>query len=281
MKEPPRVSERVSERVYPPPAAPNRALPDGFAVVGQLSRGRTIDVYDVWSEERGCRCVAKLLRPDRASDSGARRRLLAEGRLLEQLTHPHIVRCYETIEEPSPVVILEAVGGRTLSDLIHRGERELSVRELAFLGLHLCSALRYLHGKGRLHLDLKPSNVISEGGRAKLIDLGLARAPGRVGSGIGTRRYMAPEQARGEEVGAAADVWGIGVVLFEAASARRPFARGSARGGYEQLERRLEPVSEHRRLPAALADAIDSCLEPAPGARPSLEELGRELRGTL
>jgi eukaryotic-like serine/threonine-protein kinase len=239
-----------------------------------------MDVFEVWSKQRNCACVVKLLKADRVEDARARQRLLAEGKLLQRLSHPHIVRCYETFEQPEPALLLEAVGGATLRRLIARSGGGLEPRELAWLGVHLCSALHYLHTQPLLHLDLKPSNVISDHGRAKLIDLGLARPPGDLPRGIGTRRYMAPEQARGGEVGQPADVWGIGVVLYEAAGGRRAFAR--LEDGYEQLERRAEPVAASRaELPAPLAGAIDACLEPEPQRRPPLAELERALRSLL
>lgn len=242
-----------------------------------------MDVYEVWSDSRRCRCVVKLLHPDRVGDESARRRLLAEGRLLERLSHPHIVRSYNTFEQPEPGLLLEVVGGATVGRLIKRAGAGLERRELALLGIHLCSALHYLHAQRLLHLDLKPSNVISDHGRAKLIDLGLARAPGKLPRGIGTRRYMSPEQARGGTVGEPADVWGIGAVLYEAATRRRAFAR--LEDGYEQLTRRAEPVAlshgKAAELPGALAKAIDACLEPEPARRPAMEHLEQRLRSVL
>jgi eukaryotic-like serine/threonine-protein kinase len=126
-----------------------------------------------------------------------------------------------------------------------------------------------------VHLDLKPSNIVAESGRAKLLDLSIARRPGRAKAGVGTWCYMAPEQARGGQVGAPADVWGIGVVLWEAACGDTPFADEAIE--YPQLEHRAPPLRERRRVPRALADAVDRCLEPNAGERPSLEEL----RGAL
>jgi len=233
-------------------------LAPGYEALEHLSRGRALDVYEVWSEERECRCVAKLVRPDRLSDPGPRRRLRNEGRLLLSLTHPHVVRAYELIERPHPVLMLEAIEGETVAHMVASRRRRLPAPELAALGLHLCSALGYLHRHGWLHLDLKPANVIVDGGLAKLIDLSIVRRPGRARGGIGTRRYMAPEQLNGGRLTEATDVWGLGAVLFEVAT------------GSRELER---PVAARRRLPRPVADALDDCLEPDPGARPSLGEL--------
>jgi eukaryotic-like serine/threonine-protein kinase len=227
----------------------------GYRVVAHLSRGRALDAYAVWSEERDCLCVVKALRPDRLDDRTARRRLRREGRLVERLAHPHIVRAYELIERPHPVLVLEALTGETLAYLIERSSRRLPAAELAALGLHLSSAIGYLHRQGYLHLDLKPSNVVSEAGQAKVIDFSIARPPGPANGAAGTRVYMAPEQDGGV-LTEATDVWGIGAVLYEAAAGHR--ADG-------------EPLRRKRRL--AFAAAVDACLEPYPKARPSITEL--------
>jgi serine/threonine protein kinase len=277
------------------PLPPGAAIAPGYEVIGHLSRGRRLDVYDAWSEQRGCRCVIKALRPERADEPGPRRQLLREGRLLERLSHPHLVRGYETLEGPDPLIVIETLGGQTLAHAIEEEGAELSPVELAHLGLHLGTAMRYLHANGFLHLDLKPANVVAEAGRAKVIDLSLARPPGPAPAGVGTWCYLAPEQASGGELDAAADVWGIGAVLFEAATGVPAFedeegessagSRGSesSRGTwvsddgdsatYPQLEGRAVPVGSLRELPTELGEPIDSCLEPYPDRRPDLARL--------
>jgi serine/threonine protein kinase len=138
-----------------------------------------------------------------------------------------------------------------------------------------------LHAHNWLHLDLKPSNVISDGGHAKLIDLSLARRPGRVPRGIGTPQYLSPEQARGDRCGPAADVWGIGATLWTAATGARPYGRPPAGEPFEQLHRRADRIGSHRRLPRTIAAAIDGCLEPDPAARPTVLELDDALGSVL
>lgn len=235
-------------------------LVPGLAVLDHLKRTQVIDVYDVWSEQRRARCVAKTLRPDQLHNERARRALGREARTLQSLTHPHIVRCYEWIARPRLVVVLETLQGATLARLLdERPRRRLPAVDLAWLGIHLGSALSYLHRRPLLHLDLKPSNVISDAGQAKLIDLSIARAPGRVKPGIGTAEYMAPEQREGGRVDTWTDVYGLGAVLFEAATGEPPAAGASVRGS--------------RRVPRAVADAIDNALSPDPAARPSILEM--------
>src|ERR687894_856999 len=261
----------------PPPLEAGEAIAPGYEVIAHLHRSNNFDVYDAWSAERASRCIAKTLIPDCLEDKKLARGLFREGRLLKKLTHPHIVRAYETIREPRPTLILETLTGATLAYLIDTAPRRLPLTDIAHLGLHLCSAVQYLHRHGILHLDLKPSNIVSECQRAKIIDLSIARPPGRGRKYAGTRNYMAPEQARGDNLGPAADVWGIGAVLFEAATGELPFDAPDDEDRYEQLERRAEPVRSYRRVPAAFNDLVGSCLEPDPARRPTVDEVTKSL----
>ena len=164
-----------------------------YQLLELLSSGHACDTYDAWSHERGCRVIVR---------TGDVRR---EGRLLRRLTHPNIVRVYEVHRD---WMVLETLSGATLAALPAL-ERDDAIE----MGRQLCSAVGYLHRTGWLHLDLKPDNLIADGGRLKLIDFSIAQRPGRVAPGTGTRRWMAPEQVRGGRVTTATDVWGIGAVL--------------------------------------------------------------------
>jgi serine/threonine protein kinase len=239
-------------------------LAEGLTVVEHLRRGQHLDVYDAWDASRDAPVVVKRLRPDVPPSSRAAKALRREGRLLARLAHPHLVRGYEVREtDHGPLVVLETLPGATLGALVD--ERVLSPEETAVLGQQLASAVGYLHRQELLHLDLKPSNVVAEAGRAKLLDLSIAQGPGRVRAGRGTWCNMAPEQARGGTVGPAADVWGLGTVLYEAATGENPLF------ALDQLEERVPAVRGVRRLPAPLAELIDACLEPAAADRPSVD----------
>jgi eukaryotic-like serine/threonine-protein kinase len=198
----------------------------GYELLELLSSGHACDTYDAWSHERACRVIVR---------TGDVRR---EGRLLQRLTHPNIVRAYEVHRD---WIVLETLGGATLAALLEDGP--LDRDDALEMGRQLCSAVGYLHRRGWLHLDLKPSNLIADGGRLKVIDLGIAQRPGRIEPGTGTRRYMAPEQERGGPVGTAADVWGIGAVLRE----------------------------------VGLVDVAGLCLRGGPELRPRADELARWL----
>ncbi|MFF4352865.1 serine/threonine-protein kinase [Streptomyces sp. NPDC001530] len=288
----------------PPPLVPGTKPAPGYEVLAHLARTGWLDLYDAWSEERDCRCVVKVVRPDRRHEERLCERLLREGRWLQSFTHPHLVRAYETFASPEPLVVLETLTGETLSHLIHRLRRRPAAEDVALLGVHLCSAMHYLHGQGLLHLDLKPSNVVVDCGHAKVLDLSVARPPGIAPAGIGTFCYLAPEQARGGPLTAATDVWGIGITLYEIAAGDLPFDCGEtvdetgAEAGdeagaetgddttgrddwYPQLEERAPPIGSRRRLPRDLAMAIDGCLRPDPAARPTLAELATAFDAAL
>ena len=257
------------------PLGAGRQIAPGTFVLEHLHRSNGLDVYDAWNEPRGCRVIVKALRPDRLRARDAAAKLVREGRLLQRLTHPHIVRGYEVHAGARPAIVMETLGGATVEALAQDG-RPLSARELANLGAHLAGALRVLHGQGIVHCDLKPSNVVAEHGRAKLIDLSHARRPGRMPPGNGTWCYMAPEQVGGAAVGAPADVWGLGIVLYAAASRSKPLAELADELDVDepQLHARLAPLRARRaRLPRALTGIVDACLEPEPSARPTLAEI--------
>lgn len=177
----------VTEETVPVLAA-GEAIAPGYTVTEHLHRSQYLDVYDVWSDERACSCVAKVMRPDRADDRESRASLSREGRLLKRLTHPHIVRAYERFEYPQPVLILETLIGDSLEYMIAEHGR-LGLRDIGLMGTQLCSAMHYLHRHGFLHLDLKPANILAVNGIVKVIDFSIARPPGRGRKRMGTPAY--------------------------------------------------------------------------------------------
>ena len=172
------------------PLGTGARLGDGLEAIAHIARSDAVDIYDAWSEPRGCRVTVKTLRPDRLRDVRARAGLLGEGRLLARLAHPHLVRAYEVHDGERPAVVLERLRGDTLGALIAR--RRLSSAETAHLGLQLGGALRYLNGTGLVHLDVRPATVIANAGAAKLVDLSSARRFGLVKPGLGTWPNRAP-----------------------------------------------------------------------------------------
>jgi serine/threonine protein kinase len=200
--------------------------------------------------------------------------------MLERLRHPVLLRPFDAVlAGPKPHVVLEHLEGPRLSTLV-RKYGPLEREQLLPLGLQLFSAIHYLAGEGVVHLDVKPSNIIM-GAPARLIDLSIAQpveALRHKRSPIGTDAYMAPEQCdppgRGP-ISTAADVWGVGATLYDAAAARRPFDRKDGGTRFPQLEQVPAPLPE--KLPSGLRDLVFACLDPDPAARPTPAEAAAEL----
>ena len=304
----------ASGAAVPDGRIPGATLLPGYRIVGLLQRGRDFETYDAWSQARYSRCVVKVIRADREG-LAVPALPAAPGGAAAGCPRPSAsVRAYEVTTWPHPAVILETLTGATLSHLLSGGRNKLATESVAHLGCQLASGLQYLHDNGYLHLDLKPGNVIVQGGTAKLIDLSLTQPPGRVARGLGTADYLSPEQAAGDQVTAASDVWGLGVTLYEAATGANPFCpKGSpARTGvsassvpsaapghssshaagaercpdcdesgehaYLQTRVRAPRVRRSRRLPPQMARMIDDALEPVATDRPSLAQVHDGLR---
>lgn len=255
-------------------SAGDEVLP-GYRVVALLAHGNRVDTYDVWSEHRQSRCVVKILRSDRRDDPRVRDAVLLEGRLLRDLTHPHLVRGYEVHDDPAPAMVLETLTGATLAALVDDGP--LGVGDVALLGLQLSSVLGYLHREGWLHLDVKPANVVVEDGRTTLIDLSLVDTPGSGRPGAGTRGYLAPEQALGEGLSPATDVWGLGISLVEALTGEMPYgdeATWDSRRRVPVMHRRApRPPRPLTGVPSEVDELLRACLSRDPAARPRLEDV--------
>jgi serine/threonine-protein kinase len=203
------------------------ALPGGLAqrytLVERLGGGSSAEVWLGRDELLGRSVAAKVLHRHLLLDAPARARFEREARAVARLAHPGIVPVYDVAADESGVVtILEHVPGWTLASTI-RSHGALRPAEAARIAAEVAEALEHAHGKGVIHLDVKPGNVlIDESGRARLTDFGISRILGDEASRVtaagtitGTLLYLAPEQLRGEDVDQRADIYGAGVVLFE------------------------------------------------------------------
>ncbi|MGN6633902.1 MAG: serine/threonine-protein kinase [Oryzihumus sp.] len=260
-----------------PPLGAGEPLAPSLVVLEHIRRGRDLDVYEARDTTRFCRVLVKTPRPELAQDPGTLASLEHEWDVVARLAHPHMVRGYELLrpEGAPPRLVLEVLTGATFEALMHDVGR-LTLRELAQLADHLGSALRYLHSLGFLHLDVKPSNVICGNGIARLLDFSIARPPGTYRPGLGTRTWASPEQMAGEELTSATDVWGLGLLLHLGATGNNPYVHDDDEGGLP-VTARAPAVRSVRRLPAPVGDAMDACLEQAPGDRPTLPELAAAL----
>lgn len=210
----------------------------------------------------------------------ARREALAAARL----QHPGIVALYETASDDDALYLVsELVRGRTLAQRCADGE--LSDQDVLQIGIVVCDALDHAHAKGVVHRDVKPANVlIPDEGGAKLTDFGIARLQGddaltRTGDVVGTLAYMAPEQAEGRGAGPEADLYALGLCLYEALAGVNPVRARGATATARRIGQRLPPLGRLRRdLPLDLCEAIDRAVWPRPEERGRLKDLRAALR---
>ena len=202
----------------------------------------------------------KRLADNLSRDEDLRRRFLREARLAARLNHPNVVRVFDVgVDDGLPFIAMEYVEGETLAELLARRGR-VPAAEAAGLGVQMCAGLAAVHGAGLVHRDVKPQNLLlGREGALKLGDFGIALGEEGTrltlaGTVLGTVGYLAPEQARGEQVTAAADIYAVGAVLHELLTGRLP-----ARDAPLRLP----------GVPPELAAIVTDCLAERPADRPS------------
>lgn len=271
------VRENQRQRRLDVSFAQGKALPGQkigpYVIAETLGRGGMATVYEAFlQDERRERRALKLLHAP-----GGGERFLREARLSLQLRHPNLVAFYDYGEhEGRAYLVMEKVEGTTLD----RAGLKLSDR-IEYLS-QICQALQALHDLGIVHRDLKPANMMVSGSKGILMDFGIAHSlqeqqltlPGQA---AGTPGYMAPEQILGQEPDPAADLYSLGVVLYECCSGNLPY---QAETSFELLTKQLEqePAPLHGP-PAPLCTLIMALLSRDPAARPGPPvRLAAELR---
>lgn len=262
-----------------------------YRILRRLGSGGMGHVYLALDTRLGRHVALKFLSPGLLSDQDSLRRLEQEARTASALNHPHILTIYEVGEHAGEIFIAsEFVEGITLKKAIERRavDADMSIR----IATQVASALMAAHAAGVIHRDLKPANVmVRPDGYIKVIDFGLAKVTrdsrlgnrgeslSFAGSVVGTVDYMSPEQARGEEVDPRADLWSLGVLLYEMLSNQRPFSgETDSHVLVAILDRPPAPLPNLSSLPAGVARIVNRALLKDPARRyQSAEELLQDL----
>jgi streptogramin lyase/predicted Ser/Thr protein kinase len=234
----------------------------GYRLDALIARGGMGVVYRATQLALDRPVALKVIAHHLADDEAFRERFLRESRLAARLDHPNVVPVYDAREEDGELIVaMRLVEGGDLRKRI-RSDGPLPPQEAIDLLGQVADALDAAHAAGIVHRDVKPHNILLEGGRAYLSDFGLAKAVGDSGvlsgaSIVGTVEYMSPEQWQGERVGPGADVYSLGCVLYEALTGVVPFAR-HAGDAEPEMPRGLDTVIERavakdpaRRYPTA------------------------------
>jgi serine/threonine protein kinase len=252
-----------------------------YVLERQLGHGGMASVYAARDTGLDRTVAVKVLADNLAGDDDLRKRFLREARLAARLSHPNVVNVFDAGEDDGrPYIVMELVEGETLAE---RGR--VSPAEARRLALQAARGLAHAHEAGLVHRDIKPGNLLlRRDGTLKIADFGIAWAAEttaltQAGTVLGTAAYLAPEQALGEEVTPAADVYSLGAVLYELLTGRPPFEFESLPDLAEkQRAMAIAPVRELApEVPRDLEDLVMRCLARNPSYRPTAEELVRNL----
>ena len=200
-----------------------------YTVDGVLGHGGMATVYLAHDTDLERAVAVKVLGEPLALDAAFVERFRREARTAAQLSHPNIVQVYDTGEEDGRIfIVMEYVEGEGL-DAVLRREGRLAPERARELGIQVCSALHYAHGKGVVHRDVKPGNLILRtDGVVKVADFGIARPAQATqltdeGTVLGTAAYLPPEIARGERATERSDIYSLGAVLYELFTGGPPY----------------------------------------------------------
>ena len=243
----------------------------------RLGTGGMSTVHLAFDERLERQVAVKLLAEHLAHDDGFVARFRREALAAARLVHPNVVQVFDSGLDTAAnrhYIVMEYVPGQSCAEII-RDRRRLEVDEAVDIIGQACRGLNYAHRNGVVHRDVKPGNLlVTPDGAVKLADFGIAKATEQssitqVGSVLGTAAYLAPEQARGEEAGPAADLYALGVVTYQLLSGRLPYEAGSLTELALKQQREHAPLLDEvvEGVPHALALAVDRALALDPRER--------------
>ena len=276
-----------------------RLIADKFQLRGMLADGGMGRIYLANHLALNVEICVKTLHPELRSDAAVVKRFFREAQAASRVRHPNCVQVIDFGETTDGVtyVAMERVRGRPLSEVL-TSDGPLAPARAIRIATQICDVLEATHRQGLVHRDLKPSNIMLEDLPShrefvKILDFGVAKFPGDgedearlVASGmvLGTPAYMAPEQALAEEVDHRADIYSLGVILYEMLCGRLPFESERPEVVVACHANVPAPPLRERRpeVPVAVADVVDRCLEKQRELRPSTAiEMRRDLERAL
>ncbi len=263
-----------------------------YKIVSRLGSGGMGEVFLADDLTLGRRAALKFLSADLAADAEHRSRFIREARAASALSHPAICTVYQIeIDAQPPYIAMEYAEGETLADMIARRRR--GAKQVVELAIQAAEALSEAHAAGIIHRDIKPANmVISERGRLKILDFGLAKVISgpidpsasvlitATGIVLGTASYMSPEQARGFELDGRTDIWSLGICMYEALTGQQPFAAETTTDTLAAILTKtpLSPGSFFSDISTAVENVVLKCIAKDPAER---YQTASELLGVL
>ena len=251
-----------------------------------IGNGGMAEVWRATDVRTGMTVALKRLHPRLALDALSQARFGRELEAARAVDHPSAVRILDAGDGPDGAwLAMEYLAGGSLADRLGAGP--MSAEAVAAIGADVAGALAAVHAAGLIHRDVKPSNILLDAdGAARLGDFGIARgdasgAPDDVtatGDVVGTLRFLPPEVLAGGPATAAADVWALGAVLYEALAGRAPFDASSPAAlvaSQRSMPARMTPVGD------PLGDVLEAMLDPEPRARPTADDAAHALRASV